>query len=47
MLKVSTLLSASVLLLTFGAFTRLGVSRYTVYKYLDELSGEDGPEGPL
>lgn len=26
---------------------RLGVSRYTVYKYLDELSGEDGPEGPL
>ena len=24
---------------------RLGVSRYTVYKYLDELAEEDGPEG--
>ena len=24
---------------------RLGVSRYTVYKYLDELAGEDAPEG--
>lgn len=24
---------------------RLGVSRYTVYKYLDELAEEDGPDG--